>query len=224
MRLIDMENELKALIEKDPKSPEVYNKIYKLSEYYLNWRKLLNNSHDVEEVATIMAEDLYMKIYRGGSIGSWIGYIRLYCKAAIRIWRKMTSSEIIDTSNDICLAESIVLMSTSYPKSFEDDRIIDEMYFDNIPQVIDTIMENISRYPKYTKAYMNCKLSILLSINAGRFISYNLDKESLSYTRLIYNVILNNILKEFKMNNVKRADNSLTLLQMYAIGNADKEY
>lgn len=224
MRLVEMENELKELIEKDVNNPEIYNKIYKLSEYYLNWRKLLTNSTEVEEVATIMAEDLYMKVYKGGYIKSWIGYMRLYCKAAIRVWRKMTSSEIIDVSNDLELAESIVTMSTTYPKSFEDEKIIDEIYFDNIPQVIDTIMQRISRYPKYTKAYMNCKLCILLSINVGRFISYNLDKETRSYARLIYNVILDNILKDFKFNNVKKSDNSLSLLQMYAIENADKDY
>lgn len=221
MRLVDMENELKALIEKDVKNPDIYNKIYKLSEYYINWRKLLNNNSDVEGVATIMAEDLYMKIYRGGTIESWIGYMRLYCKAAIRMYRKMTSSEIIDTTTDPNLAEGIVLMSTSYPESFEDDIITNKLYFDNIPNIIDNFMENISRYPKYTKEYMNSKLSILLSINAKKFISYNLDDSSLAYTRLLYNIVLNKLLNNFKDNNVKRASNSFSLMQLYTMGNAD---
>ena len=71
MRLIDIESEIKELIEIDIEKPIVYQKIYDLVYFYLKRRHLLCTEQDFEDVAHIGATDMYLKVFNGGEIHSW---------------------------------------------------------------------------------------------------------------------------------------------------------
>lgn len=226
MRLVDRERKLKELIEKDINSPEVYKAIFDLAFNFLQHKKATLTSDESEEIAYIIAEELYLKIYNGNPIMSWLGYISRSYHAAIRVWRKMNSSQIIDVSDNSDLEEAIVRMSTSSMASNTTSyqRMYDLSYFDSVPAIIKKVMDS-SIYPEYTKSYMNIQLSVVVSIKNGKFCPYNLDEQDINYARMIYNKS-----KSIISNSVKRLACSMpdtiisgnyTDLQLFTISNAE---
>lgn len=221
MRLIDIENQIKSLVEEDVTNPEIYNKIKDLAEYFLRWKHLVSGN-EVEDVAYIIAEELYLKVYNGGTISSWIGYINRFYYAAIRVHRKMNGSEIIDTEDDVELANGIVAMSTSGSDYSSEGykRILDNMYFESLPDVVDEVMRR-SKYQEFTKEYMNSRFSIILSLCSTKFISYNLDKPDEMYTRMLYTLAKDLIIENVKANSGEdETYSNLSLLQLFTLSNA----
>lgn len=220
MRLIDIENNIKKLVNEDINNPEVYNEIFKLSYLFLMRKRLLSNAEYAEEVAWIMAEDLYMKILSGGQIISWIGYINKYYHGAIRTWRKMYSSEVIDTTGNLDLEEAIIAMSVSNDAEYQN--VLDNMYLSSVTKVIDYVLDN-SKYIEYTHEYTFAKISILVSLLRGEFIEYNLNDSEVNYTRLLYNKVKYSIIKGIKEDNEQFNSNGLSLLQLYAFSTLESE-
>lgn len=220
MRLIEIENKIKDLIAVDINNPEVYNEIFRLSYLFLMRKRLLSNAEYAEEVAWIMAEDLYMKILSGGQIISWIGYINKYYHGAIRTWRKMCSGEVIDTTGNLDLEEAIIAMSVTDTVNYQN--VLDNMYLESITSVIDYVLSN-SRYIEYTKEYTFAKISVLISLLRGYFVEYNLDEDEINYTRLLYNKIKCSIIKGIKEDSENTIDSGLSLLQLYAFSTLELE-
>lgn len=222
MRLVDIEKQIKVLIEEDVTNPEIYNKIYDLAAYFLRWKKAVPE-YDIDGVASIVAEELYLKVYNGAEIISWIGYLSRFYHAAIRVWRKMNSSELIDATDNYELAQGVIMMSTSGSLTDTESyqKVFDNLYFDSLPLTIDSVME-ASRYAEYTKEYMNARLSIVLSLCSNKFISYNLSKSEEMYTRMLYNLAKDRIVENVKDNN---ADDhflsSMSLMQLFTLSNAN---
>ena len=223
MRLITIENNIKQMIIDDINNPELYNEIYKLSYYYLMRRKLLSTAEYASEVAHIMAEDLYMKILSGDTIHSWLGYISKYYHGAIRTWRKMCASEVIEAEDNVDLQNAIINMSISNGNYNEHyDKILDNIYIESITSIVDFILQN-SRYMEYTDEYLSAKLTILISLIRGRFIKYNLSSAEVNYTRLLYNKVKYTILNNVVNNSHGNEHSNLTLLQLYTISNNETE-
>jgi len=220
-RLIEIENNIKKLIEEDINNPKVYDEIFNLSHKFLMRKKLLSSAESAEEVAHIMAEDLYMKILSGNPIHSWLGYINKYYHGAIRTWRRMCGSEIIDTTDDLPLQDAIISMSTT-DTTLEYEKVLDSAYIDSIVSVVDFVL-NESRYNEYTHDYVFGRMSILISLCRGYFVDYNLNTDEIPYTRFLYNKIKLLILKGIKRDNCLSHNGSLTLLQLYTLSNADIE-
>lgn len=224
MRLVDIEKELKVLIEKDIESPDVYNCLYKLSYQYLLHKKAISNYDDAAIVAHTMAEELYLKIYTGGHISSWLGYMSLSYHAFIRVWRKMTQSEIIDISDDSNMEEAIVNMCMSSSSSSKHDyqKLYDESYIDHVEDLIDIIIDN-SAIPTDTSKSLNIKLSVMLSLMNGKYTEYHIDERDSNYTRMLYNkvkdIICTNI--ECISDGYSENEGSLSLMQLYTLSNAD---
>lgn len=227
MRLVELEDQLKAEIEeKGVQDQSIYNTIYRLSFYYLRHKKAITSTEDTETVAHFMAEELYMKIYNGGQIHSWLGYISKMYKGSIKSWRKMNSSEIIDVGANSDLEDAIVNMCMSSSNGLADyQHIYDKSYLDSIMTVINRVLED-SIYPEYTRTYINARLSLVFSILQGRLVLYSIDKKDMNYIRLLYNRV-----KEMIVRNVRALsagnDNclpgNLTALQLFTLGNADME-
>lgn len=226
MRLVDIEKELKALIEKDITSPDVYNCLYKLSFQYLLHKKAISNYDDCAIVAHTMAEELYLKVYNGGHINSWLGYMSLSYHAFIRVWRNMTQSQIIDVEGRSDLEEAIVNMCTSSAtsNSYDYQVMYDRSYLESIDKLVDLVVDN-SAVPSDTKKSMNMKLSIMLSVTYGRYIEYHIDDADSNYNRLLYNKVIDvisNNLKSISVSNDSDGNCQFSLLQLYAMSNSDQ--
>lgn len=222
MRLIDIENKIKRLIAEDINNPEIYKNIYDLCYLFLMRRHYVDYPFQADEVATIMAEDLYMRILKtDNTISSWLGYISKYYHMAIRYWRKINSSEIIDTTNDYDMREAILSMSSSLGMQDEDYRIvIDMMFFDSIPGMVDSVLEN-SRYFPDTLEYSEAKYTILVSLCRGVFTDSGCSINNTEYIHLLYNIVRSKILDIINKNISRDTSDSLTLLQLYTLSNAD---
>ena len=221
MQLIEIENKIKAMVAEDVTNPDIYNQIYKLVYYFFKRRHLITDYKMAEEVSHLAAEELYMKVYNGGEIYSWIGYINRSYQAYIRLWKSLNGSEIIDVSTDEVLKESIVSMCVSDPFSGSTTEIANLDYIDNLPDVIDKIMEN-SKYYEFTKDYMNARLSIMISLMAGRFIPYNLSESEKMYTNMIYTMMKDKLISELNISD-SSSMSSFSLMQLYSMSNTDKE-
>lgn len=221
MQLIEIENKIKSMVAEDVTNPDIYNQIYKLVYYFFKRRHLVTDYKMAEEVAHLAAEELYLKVYNGGEIYSWIGYINRSYQAYIRLWRSLNGSEIIDVSTDDALRESIVSMCVSDPFSNATVETINLDYIDNLPDIIDKIMKN-SKYYEFTKEYTNARLSIMLSLLNGKFTSYNLNESDKMYTNMIYTMMKDKLISELGISD-SSSMSSFSLMQLYSMSNADIE-
>jgi len=218
---VDIEKELKVLVEKDVKNPEVFNKILELCYTYLMRRKIVATSDDALDVATIMAEDLYMRVYKGKThINSWIGYISKSYHSGIRQWRENFSTEIIETNDNYELGNAIMQMCYSMPTSEDYKIIADFSFLEQIPETVDSVMKD-SKYYEYTKSYLNTKLTLLISLNKGKFLKYNLDSSESNYARLLFAVVKNKICENIRINNSSDTMGNLSFLQLFALSDND---
>jgi len=223
MRLVDIEKQLKVLIEQDISDPEVYRTIYKLSYLYIKRKHLMSTTEAADQVAHLMAQDLYLKIYNGKEIHSWLGYMSKCYHSYIRDYNRINKSEIIDVEGNYDLKEGIISMSTSNDNSNYDFSCIeDKDYILNLMKVVDRVLVK-SKYCDNSKVYLNSKLSIILSFSKGHFIYYNLPEGEVAYTKMLYLLckdIIKNHINELK---VSSFTNSLSLIQLYTMSNNTNE-
>ena len=85
-RLVDIENNIKKLIEEDINNPEIYNQIYDLVYFWLKRNKKMSYDQDAKEVAQLMAEDLYLKAYQRKSCTF---LVRLYIYKLYILYKSM---------------------------------------------------------------------------------------------------------------------------------------
>lgn len=196
MRLIDIEREIKAEIEKDRSSPQVYESIYKLLYQFMVRKKLLNSIQDYEEVSHIGATNLYLKIVNGDNIRSWIGYINLSHISYINQYKRWYRSELIETENNPDLADAVTIMSASsaLQNSIDLETAMNLIYMEK--SIRCTVIEilNKSKYRDYTKEYYDAMASILLSILGGRFMVYG-SKVDKVYIHMLYELTKERIIK-----------------------------
>lgn len=182
------EAKIKELIEKDRTDPAIYYAIKDLALGYLKRYKKMPWGHEAEEVATLIAEDLYMSVYKGNTIYMWIGFIARACMGYIRQFRYMTGTEFIDTTDDPLLEEAVVGMCTngSYElasgKEYRQLENIESLSI--LADVIVGVMDR-SRYRRYTPEYCNSHISILLSILKGTKIAFQLDEAESMYLSIL---------------------------------------
>ena len=197
MRLIEIENKIKELVEVGNfENPELYQTIYDLVYFYFKRRKLLTYQQDFEEVSHLGATDLLLKVYNGNKINSWIGYLNVAYHGYIREYRKKYRSEIIDTNNNIPLRNAIYMMSASsaFQPMANYESVIVKEYINDIIDTIDEVM-NMSKYFEYTKAYYNTELTLLLSILNEQFLPYNrMTEDEELYARMLYVKLMDKII------------------------------
>jgi len=213
-----MESELKRLVAEDVKNPEIYNKIFELSKSFIIRGKYVSNFTNVVDIATIIAEELYLKIYNGGKIDYWVAYIGKTMPAYIRIWKKLYGSEIIDTEDNFEMSNAILSMSFSNNNNYSS--VTDYDFINYLPNIINNVLNEI-KYYKDTKPYLNIRLSLLLSFIKGDFVSYNLSDIESSYARFVFSVVKEIIKDNLRENNVIDNDlGELSILQLYTLENS----
>lgn len=222
MRINDLEKKLKEAIEEDINNPDVYNMIFELSKYFLKQNRVLSCTVDLEEVAHLMAEELYMKILRGGEIRAWLGYMNFAYKQAVGTWQKMFGREFIDASNDFDLENAIVSMSVAGGYELTPFQYLyDNSYIEGLIIQIDDLME-ASRCVEGTVEYMNTRLSLILSMSHGMFVSYHLDAAQMQYANALLNVLQIMIRDDLKEVGEEKMMTHLSLLQLISLEGLDE--
>lgn len=182
--LYAIENHVKEMIAEDVNNPEIFFEIKRLALVYLKRYKKMTWGSEAEEVATLIAEDLYLKVSKGTTIYMWIGYIARSCMGYIREFRRMTETEFIDTTGNPVLEEAVVTMSIGGSYDISSGRVLQQLENSEslsiIPNTIVRVM-NRSRYREYTSAYCNSHISILLSILNERKTEHNLSESESAY-------------------------------------------
>lgn len=204
MKLLDVEAEIHSRIEKDRNDPEIYNLIQKLAYGMLSRCKYMDKYEDLIEVSHLVAEDLYMKIYKGIDIHWIIGYISKAKMGYVRQFRKLTDPQVIDTDGNLQLEDNIITMSCAGSRNTH--RAYNEVdlleSFDSMPTVIDKIIANSSRYNEFSSSYNNIYISVLLSfINDNWESPIFLDESEEYYFILIYNKVRNDLIESFTKDN-----------------------
>lgn len=224
MRLIEIEDKLKQLIEEDINNPEVFNTINKLIYLHIKRRKLVSYDRDAQEIAILMAEDLYMKILRGEPLYSWLGYISKACIGYIRKYRKMNSSEIIDTTGNYELMESIIqLSSASYDMSQKDyNVVIAKMSLDSMTEIIEETIEKACRYDRFSSQYTNFVISAYISLIKNEVCTMFLDESESMQFRIIFakvkEAIQNNYGDSFSISN-----QLYSIMQLYTMEDSQND-
>lgn len=208
MRLVDIEKDLKKLIENNANDTAVYNKIYELVYNFLLYKKALNTDLEYEEVAEIATEDLFLKIHNGNTITSWLGYINVSHFGYIRIYKKKFASEIIETEDSPEMADGITLMSASSllhnPIDFAKTENLAYIE-DSLEKTIDAIL-NKSVFMKYTSEYYIAKASIILSILLNKFVVVGKDKSNQNYIHILYILVKDKIIQTIGVGNNNLAE------------------
>lgn len=214
-RLIDIENNIKKLISENINNPEIYNQIYDLAYFWLKRNRKVSYDQDAREVAQLIAEDLYLKAYNGKPVYSWLGYISISYLAYIRTWRKDNRSEIIDVIERPDVAEKVLEMCISKDSSNSYNMVLSDVYIDQINNVIEGILDE-SRIEVFTSRWLNYKVSLQLSLQRGKFISYRLSEGDSNYCSMLYKKLYNKIYEDLTIN-MKNYTSNMTPLQLFTL-------
>lgn len=222
MRLIEIEDNIKKLVEEDINNPEIYNEIQKLAYLYLKRYKKMNKDIEAVEVSHLVAAELYYKIVSGGQIFSWIGYMSKTMIWFIRKYRSMTDTQIIDATDDTQLHEAILSMSVRSENDSKYDEIVDYIAVDDIPNIVNRILERTCRYDSDSSEYMNIYMSIMTSLILDRFVTLFVDEDIQPYCRLMYSIIKDKLTSEVEqLFKTESYGSNFTLIQMLAMEGAD---
>lgn len=221
-RLVDMERDLKKAIEEyGVKNPIIFNKIYDLCYEYIRRGRKMNTIAETEDTAMILAETLYLKIYKGEMIHSWCGYINISVIAAIRKYRKMTSSEIWDVSNDSDLEESIIKACSSGSLSLSESNysnIFNEDCINKIHSYVEDILDECCRYYRDTSDWNNLYLFILVSLLNGYPVYVFIKDEEKQYARMMLSVVQDKLGKNFRIDCDDTRLSGRDLISLFTMG------
>lgn len=221
-RLINIENEIKRLIEIDKTDPKVFEKIQELVYKFLLRNKVFPNYDIAKEVSYTISEYMYMKTLDDtkNPICAWIGYInKIYPSYVREYYNKQT--EIIDTSGNRDLETAVVRMISG---STMDDDSINQIYardyIKSVPKIIEEILDR-SHFYRYTPEYLNARVSLLLSVVNDKFVGYNLNEVDAAYTKLLYKVLCSRLVNEMRSDEQEH----FGLVQFFLLDcNNDRDY
>lgn len=213
MRLVEYEAELKKMIKEDVKNPKVYIAIYELIYRWLLREKHIFDRQKVADIACNMAEDLYMKVYFGGTITSWIGYINKSFSTYLRLWYKdhvkEQMIEIPSFSFELALVE-MYASSTLYDDSLA--KIVNTEVINSIPRLIEGVLKD-SRYFEDTPEYLNARATLLLSLILGEYTSFRQTEADRNYTRVLYRIFLDKLSLELAPSDENTFSNAIAFQQ-----------
>lgn len=213
-RLVTIENEIKEMIAANNCGSELFEKIYELVYKFFLRNKVFYDYTLSKEVSFSIAEDLYMRLFDPNKtqITSWIGYINR-CYLGYVVQYRKAISEIIETKENVDMEMAVVRMiSASSIDNDSIDQIFASDYLRSLPKIIDDVLDN-SHFYKYTKEYIDAKVSLLLSVARDRFVSYNLSDIDSRYLRVLYRVLCDRLVYEMGSDNT----DSLSPVQFYLL-------
>lgn len=193
MKLKEYEDLIKKQFEENKCNEEIYINLQKMIEMFLRRKKVCNCSKDYEDVSYIMAGDLYLKfINEEKTPDHLLGYLaRAYQSYAHEYYDENSGALGQVPVEEI---RTTVFSPSSY--SYEVNCVNSRVYLQEIVRVIDEVMMNSCKYDPNSVAFMNLKLSLILTILKGEITSFHLNQEQTFYLNLIYTNFKNKIVRD----------------------------
>lgn len=179
MRLVEQEQMIKRMVREDISNPEIYNCLQKMILMFLKRKKAPGNCQRYEEVSYTMAGDIYMKLLEGETVDYFLGYFDRKYK---EYFREYYESEKYDIPFDPSLDEYMSLGQNFGVQDFHN--AINKLYLEDIERVVDKVMEKC-KYVKCSSAYINLKLSLMISILRNELTTFHLDEGQSLYLKFL---------------------------------------
>lgn len=193
MKLKEYESLIKKQFEENRYNEEIYVNLQKMIEMFLRRKKVCNCSKDYEDMSYIMAGDLYLKFINEEKTPD---YLLGYLAKAYQNYAHEYYDENSGALGQIPVEEirTTVLSPNSY--SYEVNCVNSKVYLQEIVRVIDEIMMNSCKYDPNSVAFMNLKLSLILTVLKEELTPFHLNQEQVFYLNLIYINFKNKIVKD----------------------------
>lgn len=180
MKLYEYEQRIKSLIEEDPQDPQIYEDLQRMIYMFLRRKGAGNNEKDVEDVSFTIAGDLWMRIIEGERFTFYIGYLsKIYHDYFKGYYIDKRYNEPYDPSYDM----RVIGGEINNPKRFQE--VIDKIYLEQIESVINGFFESGCKYRKGTRAWINLKLSLTLSLYRQTIVNYHLEPDQFAYLKIL---------------------------------------
>ena len=189
MRLMEYEYAIKSKVRENPSDPEIYNLLQVLSYYFLLRKKICRTSKDAEDISYIIAGDIFLRITEGEYFSYILGFLEKIYRGAVYSYYGDTSIISLDATDspDLLLGTSSIA---------EYNMVLNKIYLSDILSVIDKVMEGSCKYRVDSSAYLNLKVSLLLSLIRGEVSGFHLTPDQLCYLKLIIPSFYNQIKKD----------------------------
>lgn len=190
MKLVSEEQNIKEMIKHDRNNPEIYNRLQKMIYIFLHRKKSPGTRQEIEEVSYTMAGDIFLKIVNGVEINYLLGYFERWYKG---YFRQYYEPEKYDVPYD---PSKIDLSLRTYEGSQKYDEIVSKEYLRNISLVVNDVMERVCKYRYNSPAYINLKLSLLVTLRRGTIFSFHLTEEQTQYLKILRTAFYEEVRKE----------------------------
>ena len=192
MKLVEYEVLIKKQVAEDLNNPEIYNNLQRMILMFLQRKKVCHCLKDYEDMSYLLAGDVYMKILGGEKIGYFLGYLEKVYRKYAQQYYKDHSSEFIyyDDSDDF--ADTVFNQFSHY----DYDCVNNKIYLEKIWKVIDQVMASSCKYDRMSRAYLNLRLSLVLSLLRGRETCFHLEPDQKFYLKFIMTNFCSIIKKE----------------------------
>ena len=179
--ILEIEERLTYLTEKDPRNEEIYHLLKKLAAIYINQNKFTYGYNGIEDVCHDVAADTWMAVLNGRKINAWIYYIGKMIKLTYVTKQRQIEHEVIETNGDPSLRDGIKRMcaSSSISCTEEFDYMQRNLMLDCVGSMIEDVMQT-TKFKKGSKEYLaiqtNVVINLLRDIDKEKPIYFRIDK------------------------------------------------
>ncbi len=194
MKLKEYDLLIQNLVDKDKSNEEIFIHLQKMIEMFLWHKKCCDCANDVETISYTMAEDIYLDILNGRPFKQYLSYVSTVYHKYLRecydknIIRQLNYDDIIaykEREHERIATHSQEIHNTE-----------SKVYLENISNTIDRVLHYSCKYDENTAAYINLKMSLMLSLYRGYLVYFHLTKEQEFYLKLIVTNFYNTIKKD----------------------------
>ena len=159
------------------------------AQLYSNTRvSYFNNPEDRQSFATVLAEDIYMRIFKKKPIHNMLGHTRLSIYNSLENWIKLYNprGELAYKFKDSKYQPGVLSRCTSSESYLTADRV-------SILELLKNLFEDAHKFIRYnthwsdSEAKLNAHTSFVMSIRNGYYTSYHLNTKDDALCRLMYN-------------------------------------
>lgn len=180
MKLYEYEQRIKSRIEEDPQDPQIYEDLQKMIYMFLRRKGAGVDEKTVEDVSFTMAGDLWMRILEGERFTYYLGYLdKIYHDYFKECYIDKRYNEPYDPSYNM----KVIGGEINNLKRYQE--VIDKVYLEQIESVISNFFEFGCKYKKGTRAWINLKLSLTLSLYRKTIVNYHLTTDQFAYLKML---------------------------------------
>lgn len=193
MKLTEYEDLIKKQFKEDMFNEEIYVNLQKMINMFLRRKRVCNCSKDYEDMSYVMAGDLYLKFLQEESLPNYlVGYLgQAYQSYAHEYYEEHSG---ILGNLPVEEVRTVVFSPNSY--TYEIGCSNNRVYLQEIIRVVDEVMLNSCKYDPNSSAFINLKLSLVLSAIRGELTPFHLNQEQTFYLGLVYTNFCNKIIND----------------------------